>query len=145
VTGRPRFAHIAALVSDLDRSTRFYEQVVGWRVLFDHRFDDGTLGAANGVGGNGRIRMGEVDGVRFELVEMEAPLPPRAGRPDHLGAFLLSVSVDSVDSLDGIGKAAAAAGGEVRRTVAIGGSTLLVVADPDGQEVGIIAPGPGSP
>lgn len=132
------FAHLAVLVSDLERSTRFYVGLLGWEVAFDQAFDDGSLGAANAVGGAGRIRMGAIDGVGFELVEMRRPLTPR-GAPDHYGTFLMSVRVPS---LVGLAETATALGGEVRRRVPIGGSELLVIADPDGQEVGLIAPVP---
>jgi catechol 2,3-dioxygenase-like lactoylglutathione lyase family enzyme len=130
------FAHVAILVSDLDRSGAFYTAVCGWRPVFDHAFDDGSLGRANAIGGAGRVRMGEVDGVRIELVEMARTLA-QPGPRDQYGVFLLSVVAED---LDVVAQAATATGGDVRRSVPIGQATLLVVADPDGQEVGVIGP-----
>lgn len=130
----PAFAHVAILVSDLDRSAAFYAAVCGWQPIFDHQFTDGSLGRANAIGGAGRVRMGEIDGVRVELVEMARPLD-RPGPRSHYGLLLLSVQSED---LDAAAAAATDAGGAVCRSVAVGEATLLVVADPDGQEVGVI-------
>jgi predicted enzyme related to lactoylglutathione lyase len=59
----------------------------------------------------------------------------RPGPRSHYGLLLLSVQSED---LDAAAAAATDAGGAVCRSVAVGEATLLVVADPDGQEVGVI-------
>jgi predicted enzyme related to lactoylglutathione lyase len=131
------YAHAAILVSNLERSAEFYERAVGWKVEFGGDYDE-SLGRANGYGGKGRILMGKLGGVPLELVEMQVPLE-RKERPHHFGIFMCSVITrDLTPVLEQL----KSAGIPITRDVDVGRSRLLVVTDPDGQEIGIIGPRP---
>jgi predicted enzyme related to lactoylglutathione lyase len=130
-----QYAHAAILVSNIERSAPFYEQAVGWEREFAAAFDD-ALGQANGYGGPGRILMGKMGGVRLQLVEMQVPLE-RKQRPLHFGIFMCSVHVPD---LAPVRERLKTAGIAVTREVDVSRIRLLVLTDPDGQEIGIIGP-----
>jgi predicted enzyme related to lactoylglutathione lyase len=127
------YSHAAILVSDIERSAHFYERAVGWEREFNGEFDD-SLGRANGVGGPGRILMGKMGGVRLQLVQMQTPLEQKQ-RPNHYGIFLCSVTVRD---LAPVRERLAAADIPIARELDIGRVRLILVTDPDGQEIGII-------
>lgn len=129
------YAHAAILVSNIERSADFYERAVGWEREFGGDYDE-SLGEANGYGGRGRILMGKLGGVPLELVEMQVPLE-RKERPGHFGIFMCSVITRDLDAVLAKLKAE---GIPLTRDVDVGRSRLLVVTDPDGQEIGIIGP-----
>jgi catechol 2,3-dioxygenase-like lactoylglutathione lyase family enzyme len=129
------YSHAAILVSNIERSAQFYERAVGWKQEFGYSFDD-SLGRANGYGGPGRTLMGKLGGVRLQLVEMQVSLEPKQ-RPRHFGIFLCSVTVPDLAPVR------ARLNTEdipITRELDIGTVRLLVVTDPDGQEIGIIGP-----
>ncbi|HKP60684.1 MAG TPA: VOC family protein [Polyangiales bacterium] len=127
------YAHAAILVSNIERSAQFYERAVGWKREFGGSYDD-ALGHANGYGGPGRILMGKLGGVPLELVEMQVALERKA-RPRHFGIFMCSVMVCD---LEPVRKNLQAQDIPITRELDVGRSRLLVVTDPDGQEIGII-------
>jgi catechol 2,3-dioxygenase-like lactoylglutathione lyase family enzyme len=129
------YSHAAILVSNVERSAHFYERAVGWRREFGGSYDD-SLGRANGLGGPGRILMGRMGGVRLQLVEMQVPLD-RKQLPRQFGIFLCSVSVQD---LAPVRARLTAADIPITRELDIGRVHLLIVTDPDGQEIGIIGP-----
>jgi catechol 2,3-dioxygenase-like lactoylglutathione lyase family enzyme len=129
-----KYAHAAILVSNIERSAQFYERAVGWEREFGGDYDE-SLGEANGYGGKGRILMGKLGGVPLELVEMKVPLE-RKQRPKHYGIFMCSVVVKE---LAPVRERLEAADIPITREVDVGRSRLIVVTDPDGQELGIIA------
>ena len=128
-----KYAHAAILVSNIERSAAFYERAVGWEREFSGDYDE-SLGRANGYGGPGRIMMGKLGGVPLELVEMQVPLE-RKERPKHFGIFMCSVMVKD---LAPVRERLKREDIPLTREVDVGRSTLLVVTDPDGQEIGII-------
>jgi catechol 2,3-dioxygenase-like lactoylglutathione lyase family enzyme len=127
------YAHAAILVSNIERSAHFYERAVGWKQEFSGNFDE-SLGRANGYGGPGRIMMGKLGGVPLELVEMQVALE-RKERPRHFGIFMCSVMVRDLAPVRANLKAQDI---PITRELDVGRSHLLVVTDPDGQEIGII-------
>lgn len=130
-----KYSHGAILVSDLERSASFYNRAFGWEKEFAHDFDE-SLGRANGYGGPGSIVMGKMGGVHLQLVKMHVALE-RKDRPAHFGIFMCSVMVpDLTPVLANL----EAEGIAITRDMDIGRSRLLVVTDPDGQEIGIIGP-----
>lgn len=130
-----KYSHAAILVSNMERSMDFYQRAVGWEQEFSGSFDE-SLGRANGYGGPGRIVMGKMGGVALQLVQMQVPLEPKQ-RPNHFGIFMCSVIVrDLAPVLAHL----QAEGIAVTRDLDVGRSRLLVVTDPDGQEIGIIGP-----
>ena len=130
-----KYSHAAILVSDMERSIDFYQRAVGWEQEFASEFDE-SLGRANGYGGRGRIVMGKMGGVPLQLVQMQVPLEPKR-RPNHFGIFMCSVIVRDLAPVLANLKAEGIA---VTRDLDVGRSRLLVVTDPDGQEIGIIGP-----
>jgi predicted enzyme related to lactoylglutathione lyase len=128
------FSHAAILTSDIERSARFYERAVGWVREFARDFDE-SLGVANGYGGSGKIIMGKLGGVHLQLVQMQAPLE-RKQRQNHFGIFMCSVMVKDLEPVRARLKSE---GVPITRELDVGRSRLLVVTDPDGQEIGIIA------
>jgi predicted enzyme related to lactoylglutathione lyase len=128
------YSHGAILVSDIERSANFYKRAVGWEPEFSRDFDD-SLGEANGCGGPGRIMMGKLGGVHLQLVQMQAPVERKPQR-NHFGLFLCSVMVKE---LAPVRRRLEAAGIPITRELDVGRSRLLILTDPDGQEVGIIA------
>jgi predicted enzyme related to lactoylglutathione lyase len=129
------YSHGAILVTDIERSASFYERAVGWKLEFARDFDDG-LGEANGYGGPGRIAMGKLGGVHLQLVQMHAVKLERRDRQKHCGLFLCSVIVKD---LAPVRERLKAEGIAITRELDIGLSHLLVLTDPDGQEIGILA------
>jgi catechol 2,3-dioxygenase-like lactoylglutathione lyase family enzyme len=129
------YSHAAILVSNIERSAHFYERAVGWEREFGGSYDD-SLGQANGLGGPGRILMGKLGGVRLQLVEMQVQLEPKRV-PRHFGIFLCSVSVRDLAPVRARLKAERI---PITRELDVGRVHLLILTDPDGQEVGIIGP-----
>ncbi len=129
------YAHAAILVSNLERSVAFYERAVGWTKTFDGSYGD-SLGQANRVGGGGRIVMGKLGGVPLEFVEMRAPLEKKDANT-HYGIFMCSVAVPD---LKPVRERLAEFGIAITREVDVETIRLLVLTDPDGQEIGIIGP-----
>lgn len=127
------YAHAAILVSNIERSAQFYERAVGWKREFSGDYNE-ALGRANGFGGTGRILMGKLGGVPLELVEMKGAFE-RKTRPRHYGIFMCSVMVRD---LGPVRESLKAADIPITRELPVGRSELIVVTDPDGQEVGII-------
>jgi len=130
-----KYSHGAILVSDIERSADFYTRAFGWEREFAAQFDE-SLGVANGYGGKGQIIMGRLGGVHLQLVQMQVPLE-RKVRPAHFGIFMCSVMVPDLTPVLANLKAEGIA---LTREMDIGRSRLLVVTDPDGQEIGIIGP-----
>ena len=128
------YSHAAILVSNIERSAHFYERAVGWKREFGGSSDD-ALGRANGYGGPGRILMGKLCGVSLQLVEMQVTLEPKQ-RPGHYGIFMCSVMVRDLAPVRAHLKAE---GIPITRELDVCKSRLLVVTDPDGQEIGIVA------
>jgi len=129
------YSHAAILVSDIERSAHFYERAVGWEREFAGSFDE-SLGRANAIGGPGSILMGKMGGVRLQLVQMQTPLE-RKQLQRHYGIFLCSVMVRDLAPVRERLKAAEI---PIAREMDIGRSRLIVVTDPDGQDIGIIGP-----
>jgi len=145
------FSHVGVCVSDLDRSTAFYEGVLGFRQLFTMTMGD-ELAATM-----------EIDGIRFEsrmlarddvLIELLHWLEPTASgdgqrRPmDRFGLTHLCFRVDEVDDLvepaERLGGAAHLSTRAVLAGMGVGGGdvTVLYLTDPDGTRIEAMA---GSP
>ena len=152
--GIQSFSHVGICVSDLERSTRFYREVLGFRELFTMDMGD-ELAATMETTAEGGIRftsrMLARDDVRVELLSWSAPVAhgERARRPmTRLGMTHLCFRVDSVDELlDVARRAGGAAHPETRSVLAGRGEAgrdvvVLYLTDPDGVRVELMA---GSP
>jgi lactoylglutathione lyase len=138
------FSHVGVCVSDLERSSAFYEGVLGFRQLFSMTM------------GNELAATMEIDGISFEsrmlaredvLVELLHWLEPTATgdgqrRPmDRFGLTHLCFRVDDVDDLVEPAERLGGAAHPQTRTVlpgaGVGGGdvTLMYLTDPDGTRI----------
>jgi catechol 2,3-dioxygenase-like lactoylglutathione lyase family enzyme len=140
--GIRRLTHLGLCVSDLERSVRFYEQALGFRVV-------GTFSA----GDPATATILEVEGVKAEMVYLERdgwriellhyPSPGHRGdgqrRPMNLlGLTHLSFAVDDLDS---VAETAQRFGGSVLHSTRAkfqSGNSGLFLLDPDGLRIELI-------
>jgi glyoxylase I family protein len=142
-----RLTHLGICVSDLDRSLRFYRDVLGCKEVGRLEMEGGTLDILNGMqGASVRAVYLERDGWRLELLAFPTPgwVGPDSPRPmNQLGLTHLSFRVADLDAA--CAKIEAAGGGVIVGTrVAQPGSPVRVVMahDPDGMRLELIE-GPG--
>jgi lactoylglutathione lyase len=137
----PTCNHIGQVVTDLSRSRRFYEDVLGFRFWYElSPPDDPTaklLGLTPPVGLHAVYLV--LEEVVLELMQLTAPGATAAYRSRGMnepGLTHLSVSVDDVR---GTADRAAALGGDVVETSDIGAA--LFIRDPDGQLIELLPAG----
>ena len=138
------FSHIGIGVSDIERSGRFYIDVLGFTQLYALDFAGNEVAATMEQDGTFRSMMLLRDDVRIELLQwVDVPISGTGQRKPmtELGFTHLSFRVDDVNELS---DAVIAAGGAVhRRTLTVLGSEgadppptkLLYVTDPDGTRI----------
>ncbi len=113
--------HVAVIVSDYDRSRRFYTEVLGLEVLAEnHRADRQSW----------KLDLGLPDGTRIELFSFPDP-PPRPSRPEAAGLRHVALSVRDIDAQV---RALKEAGVEVEpvRVDPYTGGRFTFFSDPDG-------------
>ncbi len=139
------FSHIGICVTDLDRSRRFYCDVLGFSQLYALDFHDDEVAATMEQSGAFRSTMLRREDVRIELlqwVDVETVGDGRRKAMNELGFTHLSFRVDDVDELTG---AVEAAGGTVHRhtrTVLGDGEDapeFIYITDPDGTRIELMA------
>ena len=139
------FSHVGVCCSDLERSTRFYVDVLGFTELFTMEMGDevaATMEQPPGIRFESRmLRRGD---VRLELLHWLAPEADgeQSKRPmTKLGMTHLCFRVDDIDDLVAV---AEQAGGQVHRHTlselpgaGVGGQSvkLLYLTDPDGVRI----------
>ena len=131
------FSHIGIAVTDIDRSTRFYVDVLGFRQLYALDLAGNEVAATMEQEGRFLSAMLLRDDVRIELLQwVDVPTSGSGERKPmtQLGFTHLSFRVDDIDSLT---DAVRAAGGEVHdHTLTVLGDTkLLYLTDPDGTRI----------
>ena len=144
------FSHVGVCCSDLERSTRFYCDALGFRELFT--VDLGPeVAATMEIDGRFRSRMLARDDLRLELLSWIEPLAQGDGRRrtmNSLGITHLCFRVDDVDDLDDIAAAATSAGGavlpatrSVQDGVGLGDGPVktMYLTDPDGVRVEVMS------
>lgn len=137
------FSHIGIVVTDLDRSVRFYTDVFGFAELYRLDFDNDEVAATMEQKGAFRSAMLVRDDVRVELLQWVDVAMTGSGERKpmtELGFTHLSFRVDDVD---GLTEAIVAAGGAVHehtRTI-LGESAdgaaprFIYLTDPDGTRI----------
>jgi lactoylglutathione lyase len=143
-----RLTHVGICVSDLERSLRFYRDLLGFR--FEHEL------AVEGEPSDTLLRLRDVklhatylvrDGVRIELLRFASPAapPPRTRTMHEPGLTHLSFRVADLDATLG---ALRAAGERVLEDTVIRfpefQSAACFVIDPDGQLIELVQ-APGDP
>lgn len=95
--------HIALSVADLDRSLRFYRDLLGMQLVAEGTFDAGqyqTIMALEGVRGKAAFLRAKGAAVQIEIFEFERP-KPQAADPHRLvcdhGISHFCISVDDVE------------------------------------------------
>jgi catechol-2,3-dioxygenase len=131
--GVKELGHVVLYVRDLDRSVRFYRDVLGWRQLVP----EATLGVPAAMFSGGRTHH---ELLLIEVGPDAAPLP--AGRRVGLYHFGLKVG----DSDDELREALAAIEASGTRIVGSADHTVthsLYIEDPDGNEIELYVDVPG--
>jgi catechol 2,3-dioxygenase-like lactoylglutathione lyase family enzyme len=144
-----RLTHLGLCVSDLERSLRFYRDVLGCKEVGRMELEGGMVDRLNGMqGAKVRTLYLERDGWRLELIAFSEPacIGPNAPRPmNQLGLTHLSFRVAD---LDAVCARLEAAGGGLLPDTRIGrpGAPVRVIMahDPDGLRLELIE-GPGDP
>ena len=116
-----RLHHVAIIVSDLERSALFYEQVIG--LERDVRPDLGFPGLFYGLGGGQQLHLMQIDDP------CDGHLKPEHGGRDHHFAL-------SIDSLDGLTSRLDEAG--VLYTKSRSGRAAIFFRDPNGNAIEIV-------
>jgi catechol 2,3-dioxygenase-like lactoylglutathione lyase family enzyme len=144
-----RLTHLGICVSDLERSLRFYRDVLGCKEVGRLDLDGGMVDTLNGMQGvKVRTIYLERDGWRLELIAFSEPawIGPRAPRPmNQLGVTHLSLRVDDLDAV--CAQLEGAGGGllpETRIGRPVGRTRVIMAHDPDGVRLELIQ-GPGDP
>jgi glyoxylase I family protein len=144
------FSHVGVCCSDLDRSTRFYADVLGFRELFTVELGP-EVAATMEIDGRFTSRMLARGDLRLELLHWIEPTAQGDGRRrpmDRLGMTHLCFRVDDVDELGAMAAAAASAGGAVHGEtrsvqdglgVAGGPVKMMYLTDPDGVRVEVMS------
>jgi catechol 2,3-dioxygenase-like lactoylglutathione lyase family enzyme len=142
-----RLTHLGICVSDIERSLRFYRDVLGCKEVGRLELEGQPAATLNGWK-DMKVRAVylERDGWRLELIAFPVPgwIGPQEPRPmNQVGLTHLSFRVADFDAVCSLIEAA---GGGLLRATDIGqGSTRAIMAfDPDGTRLEIIS-GPGDP
>jgi catechol 2,3-dioxygenase-like lactoylglutathione lyase family enzyme len=132
------YHHVALRVADLERSTRFYDEVFGGRVVVELElapdFVESIFSAPPGSRGLNRVI--DFGGWAIELFELVpgAPIPPT--RQAEAGLMHYCVWVDDVP---GMVKRVEAAGGQSRFPIRPWkGHHFVYVEDPDGHVIELL-------
>jgi catechol-2,3-dioxygenase len=129
--------HLVLYVRDLDRSTRFYRDVLGWRQILPEEGKPQMFPAAAFSSPSGRTHH---ELLLIEVGADAAPLPP--GRRVGLYHFGLKVG-DSDDELREVVRTLEEAGVPIRGASDHTVTHSLYIADPDGNEIELFIDVPG--
>ena len=144
-----RLTHLGICVSDLERSLRFYRDVLGCKEVGRIALEGGATEVLNGLE-NVKVRAIylERDGWRLELIAFPSPgwVGPREPRPmNQVGLTHLSFRVAD---LDAVCAEIEGAGGGLLPETRVGGpgtrARVIMAHDPDGLRFELIE-GPGDP
>ena len=138
------FSHVGVCCSDLERSTRFYIDVLGFAELFTMELGDEVAATMEQDGIRFESRMLRRGDVRLELLHWLEPEADgdRSRRP--MTKFGMTHLCFRVDDIDDLVEAAEKAGGQVHRHTlselpgaGVGGQSvkLLYLTDPDGVRI----------
>ena len=137
-----KLLHYSHCVSDVERSRRFYADVLGFRTVFEIDFDDAATAKVMGFPtckfkGIFMAR----DGMRIELIGFTDPAPDRTARrrrSNEIGHSHLSFYVTSLDAALAELRAHGVPIDEETRQVLPSGIECCVLRDPDGFPIEIV-------
>lgn len=137
-----KLLHYSHCVSDIERSRRFYTDVLGFETVFEIDFDDVATAKVMGLD---RCAFKGIfmtrDGMRIELIGFTDPPPDRAVRrrkSNEIGHSHLSFYVTSLDDALRELRAKGVPVDEETRQVLPSGIECCVVRDPDGFPIEIV-------
>ena len=137
-----RLLHYSHCVSDIERSRRFYTEVLGFEVCAEFEFDDPATARVMSLD---RARFTGVfmkrDGIRYELIAFTDPPPDRTVRKhgsNEIGHSHLSFYVLDLDAALAELRANGVVVEEATRQVLPSGIECCVVRDPDGFPIEIV-------
>ena len=135
-----RFSHIAIRVTDLERSRRFYRDVLEFRELTELEIAGGpTALLLDRPDLLLRAVFLERDGTQVELQELDLPDEPEAVSWTRVGLAHFGLRVDDVDRmLERVVQAGGAVLEASRFRSEAHGSDVVFITDPDGTYVEII-------
>ena len=137
-----RLLHYSHCVSDIERSRRFYTEVLGCEVMAEFDFDDANTARVMGVP-DARFKgiFMKRDGMRIEIIGFSNPPPERAvrrRRSNEIGHSHLSFYVTDLDAtLRALREQGVTVDDDTRATV-VNGIECCVVRDPDGFPIEIV-------
>ena len=141
------FSHIGICVRDLERSTRFYTDVLGFEELFSVDFD-GQFAATMERDGRFTSRMLRRDDLRVELVCWADGRATGSGTRRAMNAVGLTHLAFRVDDVGELNEMARRAGGDAWpetlssvEGLGVGGGPVqsLYLTDPDGTRIECVA------
>jgi lactoylglutathione lyase len=135
------WSHVGVCCSDLERSTAFYEQVLGFTQLFTVELGP-EVAPTMELEGRFLSRMLRRGDMRLELLHWLHPAATGDGtRRSMLGLGLthLAFRVTSVEELYEVVERAGGAAHPVTRSVLDGGVELAYVTDPDGVRIELMS------
>lgn len=141
------WSHVGVCCSDLERSTRFYTEVLGFRQLFTVELGS-EVAATMEVEGRFLSRMLARDELRLELLQWVEPEPATGGTRQPMTRPGLTHLAFRVDSVDELWEVAARAGGAAHpetlsRLLGAGeggrDAELVYLSDPDGTRIELMA------
>jgi lactoylglutathione lyase len=137
-----RLLHYSHCVSDIERSRRFYVEVLGFEVCAEFDFDDADTATVMGVpGAKFKGIFMKRDGMRIEIIGFTSPAPDRTvrkRRSDEIGHSHLSFYVTSLDESLAELRSRGVTIEDGTRAVLQGGIECCVVRDPDGFPIEIV-------
>ena len=137
-----RLLHYSHCVSDIERSRRFYTEVLGFEVMAEFDFDDANTARVMGVP-DARFKgiFMKRDGMRIEIIGFSNPPPERTvrrRRSNEIGHSHLSFYVTDLDAtLRALREQGVTVDDDTRATV-VNGIECCVVRDPDGFPIEIV-------
>lgn len=137
-----RLLHYSHCVSDIERSRRFYTEVLGFEVVAEFDFDDAATAQVMDLPGC-RFKgiFMKCDGMRIEIIGFTkpAPAPVRPKRAaNEVGHSHLSFYVTNLDETLAELAAKGVAIERHTRAVLAGGIECCVVRDPDGFPIELV-------
>jgi lactoylglutathione lyase len=137
-----RLLHYSHCVSDIERSRRFYTEVLGFEIVAEFDFDDANTARVMGVpGAKFKGIFMKRDGMRIEIIGFSNPPPDRSVRPrrsNEIGHSHLSFYVTDLDATLRELRAQGVTVEDETRAVVMNGIECCVVRDPDGFPIEIV-------
>ena len=137
-----RLLHYSHCVSDIEKSRRFYADVLGFETVAEFDFDDAPTAKVMGVPGcKFKGIFMKRDGMRIEIIGFSEPAPDRSVRPrraNEIGHSHLSFYVTDLDAALAELRAQGVAIYDETRATLVNGIECCVVRDPDGFPIELV-------